>query len=45
MEKKYLHIRLEGITFFINHHFQPEFVDSGLYFVQDEKKNIYPLLQ
>ena len=35
-----------GITFdFINHNFQLEFVDSGLYFVEDKNNFIYPLLQ
>ena len=29
----------------INHNLQLEFVDSGLYFVQDENNFIYPLLQ
>ena len=29
----------------INHHFKLEFVDSGLYFVQDENSFIHPLLQ
>ena len=29
----------------INHHFKLEFVDSGLYFVQDENNFINPLLQ
>ena len=29
----------------INHHFMLAFVDSGLYFVQDEKNFINPLLQ
>ena len=28
----------------INHHFMLEFVDSGLYFVQDENNFIHPLL-
>ena len=30
---------------FINHNLKPEFVDSGVYFVQDEANFIYPLLQ
>ena len=30
---------------FINHHFKLEFVESGLYFVQDENDFTYPLLQ
>ena len=35
-----------GVKFdIINHHFMLEFVDSGLYFVQDEKNFINPLLQ
>ena len=29
----------------IGHHFMLEFVDSGLYFVQDENNFIHPLLQ
>ena len=29
----------------INHHFKLEFVDSGLYFVQDENNFIDPFLQ
>ena len=29
----------------ISHHFMLEFVDSGLYFVQDENNFIIPLLQ
>ena len=29
----------------INHHFMHKFVDSGLYFVQDENNFINPLLQ
>ena len=29
----------------INHHFKLEFVDSGLYFVEDENNFINPLLQ
>ena len=35
-----------GIKFdFINHHFKLDFVDSGLYDVQDENNFIYPSLQ
>ena len=30
---------------FINHNFTFEFVDTGLYFVQDKTKYMYPLLQ
>ena len=30
---------------FINHHFNLEFVDSGLFLVQDENNFIYPLSQ
>ena len=45
-KNKNLYIRKLGIIFFfIYHHFKLEFVDSGLYFVQDENKFIYPLLQ
>ena len=37
---------LVGIKFdIITHHFMLEFVDSGLYFVQDQNNFIYPLLQ
>ena len=45
MKKKiYLYFRWVGITFdIINHHFMLEFVDSGLYFVQDENNFINPL--
>ena len=47
MKKKiYLYFRQVGIKFdLINHYFKLEFVDSGLYFVQDENDFINPLLQ
>ena len=46
-EKKiYLYFRQVRIKFdLINHDFQLELVDSGLYFIQDENNFIYPLLQ
>ena len=46
MKKKYSYFRQVGIKFdIINHHFMLEFVDSGLYFVQDENNFINPLLE
>jgi len=47
MKKKiYLSFRKVGITYYtINHHFMLEFVESGLYFVQDENNFINSLLQ
>ena len=46
MKIKYIFIFKVGIKFdLINHHFKLEFVDSGLYFVQDENCSINPLLQ
>jgi len=41
IEKKiYSYLRHIGTKLnFINHHFKLEFVDSGLYFVQDENNN------
>ena len=42
----YLYIRQVGIKFdFIDHDLKLEFVDSGLYFFQDENYFIYPLLR
>ena len=43
MKKKiYSYFRFVGIKFdIINHPFMPEFVDSGLHFVQDETNIIY----
>ena len=42
----YFYFRQVGIKFdLINHNFKIEFVDSGLYFVQDENNLINPLLQ
>ena len=40
-KKLWIGIKLD----FINHHFELEFADSGLYFVQDENNSIYQLLQ
>ena len=47
MKKKiYLYFREVGIRFdIIYHHFMLEFVNSGLYFVQDGNNLINPLLQ
>ena len=45
-EKIYLYVRWVGIkVYLINHHFKLEFINSGLYFVQDENNFINPLLQ
>ena len=42
----YFYFRQVGIKFdLINQHFKLEFVDSGVYFVQDENIIIKPLLQ
>ena len=41
---KYIY-QVTKYSIFINHNFKFEFVDSGLYFGQDEYNFIYPLLK
>ena len=44
-KKEYLHFRQVCIKVDLKyHHFKLEFVNSGLYFVQDKNNFIYPLL-
>ena len=44
MKRKKIIYYVGTITFdYINNNFKLEFVDTGLYFVQDENNSLYPL--